>query len=753
MGGLTLAGCLAMPTFVVAGPSIVTPAELPAALANAKPGSVLRLADGHYRDIGTLELAAQGQPRQPILVEPQTPGGVTFSGGMRLILRGEHWQWRGFDFVGVHHPQAIHVEGRALRMAANRFIDCGDPNSTRTHLIRIEHASDEVEIDHNYFLGSLSIGIGTRTDADGAAARRTRIHHNLFRDVVQLSPNGQEPIQLGNGPPELHAVRHDAIVEHNLFDRADGDAEIISSKSSGNVIRHNVVVNSRGAIWLRGGNDAIVADNLLYRTGVGIVVLGARHLIEGNRIVEPRHWGIELPTGTLTSVGDAGRIFHHPHDSIVRHNIITLGEASAGIYLRRVPFFGDVLPQNNRIENNALWGRGVLDNGEPRLLVKDTAEAAAANRIARNRLVAEGSAEPGVSGLHPVPEPLQLPEDWAVPPPGMYIPIDATDPPGDARLEVLAASFETGQPLLFDVQAPPGFTQAHWDMGDGRRSNDEHRLLVHSYARPGSYTVTWHAVGADGDVLSASREVLIAPVPTTIEGIRQPTAAELVANLPRGELLLHEDFSSPDALQKWTIEQVKGGTVQVADGSLVIEDARGCTVWWNQPVEAPLLIEFEATVIDRGGPWDRVSDLNCFWMASDPAHGGDILAGSGGRTGVFGDYHKLSTYYLGMGVHWNSRTRFRRYDGSGTRPMRPEHDRFGEFLLVPNQPISVTIAVLDCGRIIYARDGDTVLDWTDPSPLQRGWFGFRTVHNHMAVSRVRMQRLLTAQDNHASTLH
>jgi hypothetical protein len=736
-----LAACTVLYAATMADASVVSPVDLREALANARPGSVLRIADGHYQDLGTLELDATGQLQQPIIVEPQTPGGVTFSGRMRLVMRGEHWHWRGFDFVGVHHPQVLHIEGMALRLSANRFIDCGDPTNTRTHLIRVGHTSTDVEIDHNYFHGSLSISIGTRTDADGGAAQRTRIHHNIFRDIVRLSPNGQEPIQLGNGPPELHAVRHDAVVERNLFDRADGDAEIISSKSSGNIIRQNVMANSRGAIWLRGGNDSIVANNLLHSSGVGIVVLGARHLIEGNRLVEPRHWGIELPTGTMTSIGDAGRVFHHPHDSIVRHNTIVLGEAAAGIYLRRVPFFGDVLPSNNRIENNAVWGRGTLDNGDARLLVKDTAEAAKANRIARNRLWAQDGAQLGVEGLHPVREPLQLPEDWAAPPSGMYVPMDSNDPPGDPRLVVLAEAFEPNRPLLLDVQAPPGFTQSVWDMGDGRRSDDGHRAIAHSYAQPGKYIISWHAFGKNGEMLRTSRDIVITRSAASDE-LRQATAADHVASLTRGEVLLDEDFSSPDALRQWTIEQVEGGATRVADSALVIEDARGCTVWWNEPVEAPVLIEFEAAVIDGGGPWDRVSDLNCFWMATDPAHAGDILAGSAMRTGVFGDYHKLSTYYLGMGVHWNSRTRFRRYDGSGTRPILPEHDRFGEHLLIANQPIAVTIAVLDSGRIIYLRDGVTVLDWTDPSPLQRGWFGFRTVHNHMKISRVRIQRLL-----------
>jgi hypothetical protein len=72
-------------------------------------------------------------------------------------------------------------------------------------------------------------------------------------------------------------------------------------------------------------------------------------------------------------------------------------------------------------------------------------------------------------------------------------------------------------------------------------------------------------------------------------------------------------------LQNWNVEQVPGGSVRVQeDGALVIEDAVGCTVWWRDELRAPVEISYDVTVVSRGGPHDRVSDVDCFWMASDP---------------------------------------------------------------------------------------------------------------------------------------
>lgn len=68
----------------------------------------------------------------------------------------------------------------------------------------------------------------------------------------------------------------------------------------------------------------------------------------------------------------------------------------------------------------------------------------------------------------------------------------------------------------------------------------------------------------------------------------------------------------------WKIEQMPGGTSTVRDGTLEILDAAGCTAWWSERLTAPIEITYEVTVVDQGGPQDRLSDLNCFWMAQDP---------------------------------------------------------------------------------------------------------------------------------------
>ncbi len=61
--------------------------------------------------------------------------------------------------------------------------------------------------------------------------------------------------------------RSGTIVENNVFDRCDGEVEIISNKSNGNIYRGNLFLRSRGALTLRHGDDTLVEGNVFRGDG------------------------------------------------------------------------------------------------------------------------------------------------------------------------------------------------------------------------------------------------------------------------------------------------------------------------------------------------------------------------------------------------------------------------------------------------------------------------------------------------------
>jgi hypothetical protein len=90
-------------------------------------------------------------------------------------------------------------------------------------------------------------------------------------------------------------------------------------------------------------------------------------------------------------------------------------------------------------------------------------------------------------------------------------------------------------------------------------------------------------------------------------------------------VLFADEFTDP-ALPNWFVELEKGGTVAARDGALDIDVPGGCTVWFKRLIEGPVVIEYEVTAISAGGANDRVSDLNCFWMARDARSRADLFA-------------------------------------------------------------------------------------------------------------------------------
>lgn len=206
-----------------------------------------------------------------------------------------------------------------------------------------------------------------------------------------------------------------------------------------------------------------------------------------------------------------------------------------------------------------------------------------------------------------------------------------------------------------------------------------------------------------------------------------------------GEVIFSDDFRS--GLGNWVTELESGGTVTAKDGKLEIDVPAGCTVWFKTRLEGDVLIEYDATIIKAGGANDRVSDLNCFWMATDArsATGGlfDIP-----RSGKFADYNQLRCYYVGYGGNANTTTRFRRYIGSPTtRPILPEHDLSdAKHLLQPNLKMKIQL-IARKNLIQYYRDEEKVFEYTDSEPYTKGWFAFRTTQNHMVIENFKVRRL------------
>lgn len=195
----------------------------------------------------------------------------------------------------------------------------------------------------------------------------------------------------------------------------------------------------------------------------------------------------------------------------------------------------------------------------------------------------------------------------------------------------------------------------------------------------------------------------------------------------------------------WRIEAESPQTrILLRADTLDITSPQGLSLWWNQPIQAPCTIEYKACVVMEGGPCDRLSDLNCFWMASEPGEYGSPLRHIAQRGGRFAESYRLQCYYLGYGGNHNTTTRFRRYDGDtlavslpDRRPAILREYTDSAHLLRPNRWYSVRLEVVPEGtaaRVRYFIDNECLVDFLDPHPLLRGWFAFRTTWSHTRLT-------------------
>ncbi|MFI7005286.1 polysaccharide lyase 6 family protein [Streptomyces sp. NPDC050145] len=279
---LTATGALPTASALPAGTTVRTLDELRAAIDRARPGDRIVVADGTYTVPAGSPLLVRnmrGTERAPVTIAAETRGGV--------VLRGE----QSFTFEASSH---ITLSGFAFRQTTTLDVppDCSHIRLTRNdfqladieglHWVMVR--ADDSTVDHNHFHGKSTLGIYLGVEGAGTdeMAERVHIHHNHFSDHTFTGSNGGEPIRLGLSPRALSSAH--AVVEHNLFERCDGDPEAISVKSSDNVIRHNTIRDSLGGIVLRHGNGNRVDANYLVDGTEGIRIYGNDHVIVNNHL-------------------------------------------------------------------------------------------------------------------------------------------------------------------------------------------------------------------------------------------------------------------------------------------------------------------------------------------------------------------------------------------------------------------------------------------------------------------------------------
>lgn len=253
------------------------------------PGDTLILKDGTWAD-ARLKLKAKGTADMPVTVKAETAGKVVFTGDSRICIAGEHIVVDGLWFQNPTGEEAIELRIDSDELASNcRVTNCAVTNdlpagdlTKSARFVSLYGAQNRV--DHCYIAGKTSAGTTlVAWLAEGIEARH-QIDHNHFGPRQKLGKNGGETIRLGDSKTSMMTAA--CVVEHNLFEKCDGEAECISNKSCENVYRHNTFKGVSGTLTLRHGNRCQVEKNVFIgdkaKGAGGVRVIGEDHVVTGN---------------------------------------------------------------------------------------------------------------------------------------------------------------------------------------------------------------------------------------------------------------------------------------------------------------------------------------------------------------------------------------------------------------------------------------------------------------------------------------
>jgi len=202
-----------------------------------------------------------------------------------------------------------------------------------------------------------------------------------------------------------------------------------------------------------------------------------------------------------------------------------------------------------------------------------------------------------------------------------------------------------------------------------------------------------------------------------------------------GKLLYSDNFNKDLSNWKTEFEVPESSSIKLIDSKLDLVSSKGATVWFKTKLSGNLMITYDETLIDAGGANDRVSDMNVFWMATDPAKPGEMI----NRDGKFSSYDNLNLYYAGVGGHYNKFTRFRKYNSDGNKPVLKEYSDAAH-LLVDNKKYSIKI-IINNGLIQYYLNNELYWELKDETPYTEGYFGFRTTISHQQYENFKVHRI------------
>jgi poly(beta-D-mannuronate) lyase len=337
--------------------------ELQSANSKAVPGDIIELQNGEWNNI-KLQFTCNGSAEKPIIIKAASRGSVIIIGKSSLQIGGNWLIIDGLVFSNGYNPSGNAWEFRVGKQVANncRITNCviksfNNPDRMKDNYWVALYGKNN-RIDHNNFIDKTNLGVlmAIILEDDRSRMNNHSIDSNYFGIRKPLGSNAGEIIRVGVS--EHCTFYSNTKIVNNLFDRCDGETEIISIKSCGNLVRNNVFKECQGAVVLRHGNNNTIESNLFLgngKEGTG----GVRVINEGNWIVN-NYFSHCVGEGFRSPLAVMNGVFNSPpnrylpvRDAVIANN--TFSNCTPFSVCEGSDTERSVVPKNVFIQNNLFY--------------------------------------------------------------------------------------------------------------------------------------------------------------------------------------------------------------------------------------------------------------------------------------------------------------------------------------------------------------------------------------------------------------
>ena len=298
--------------------------ELQTAINDSKAGDVITMKNGIWKD-AQIKFHGMGTKQKPIVLKAETPGEVILEGQSFLKLSGEYLVAKDLYFKNGYTPDEAVIIFRNspdsiafnCRVTGTVIEEFTQPDRHRKdHWI--EFYGKHNELDHSYIAGKSNEGPTLKVYLNGNEHVNNyhKIHDNHFGPRPRKGGPKAETMQLGASTTSMTPSY--TQVTNNLFEKCNGEVEIISSKSNFNNFSNNVFLESEGSVVTRHGNYATISGNIFIGNDNpyvgGIRVINTGHVVTNNYFYKMR--GTEFRSGLAVMNGI-------PKSPLNRYNQVT----------------------------------------------------------------------------------------------------------------------------------------------------------------------------------------------------------------------------------------------------------------------------------------------------------------------------------------------------------------------------------------------------------------------------------------------